>query len=82
MADPPVTPGNDRVLQSGLPGCPYCFLESGELPFADGNPAYGLQLQSSLSGVSGSSGVGPTTGLFTIVLGGRIGRRTGDGGGR
>ena len=44
MADPPVTPGNDRVLKSGLPGCPYRFLESGELPFTDGNPAYGLQL--------------------------------------
>ena len=29
---------------------------------------------SSLSGVSGSSGVGPTTGLFTIVLGGRAGK--------
>ena len=44
MADPPVTPGNDRVLKLGLPGCPYRFLESGELPFTDGNPAYGLQL--------------------------------------
>ena len=37
---------------------------------------------SSLSGVSGSSGVGPTTGLFTIVLGGRAGQRTGDDSGR
>ena len=27
-----------------IPGCPYRFLESGELPFTDGNPAYGLQL--------------------------------------
>ena len=44
VADPPVTPGNDRVLKSGLPGCPYRFLESGELPFTDGNPALGLQL--------------------------------------
>ena len=44
VADPPVTPGNDRVLKSGLPGCPYRFLESGELPFTDGNSAYGLQL--------------------------------------
>ena len=25
-------------------GCPYRFLEFGELPFTDGNPAYGLQL--------------------------------------
>ena len=28
-----------------------------------------------------SSGVGPTAGLFTIVLGGTAGQRTGDGGG-
>ena len=44
VTDPPVTPGKDRVLKSGLPGCPYRFLESGELPFTDGNPAFGLQL--------------------------------------
>ena len=36
---------------------------------------------SSLSGAGGSSGVGPTAGLFTIVLGGTAGQRTGDGGG-
>ena len=42
VTDPPVTPGKDRVLKSGLPGCPYRFLESGELPFTDGNPAFGL----------------------------------------
>ena len=30
--------------QTELPGCPYRFLESGELPFTDGNPTYGLQL--------------------------------------
>ena len=29
---------------AGIPGCPYRFLESDELPFIDGNPAYGLQL--------------------------------------
>ena len=44
VADPPVAMGKDRVLESRLPGCPYRFLESGELPFTDGNPAYGLQL--------------------------------------
>ena len=33
-----------ELLETGLPGCPYRFLESGELPFTDGNPAYGLQL--------------------------------------
>ena len=26
----------------GLPGCPYRFTESGDFPFTDGNPAYGL----------------------------------------
>ena len=36
--------GEDRLLETGLPGCPYRFLESGELPFTDGNLAYGLQL--------------------------------------
>ena len=33
-----------RLLETGLPGCPYRFSESGDLPFTDGNPAYGLQL--------------------------------------
>ena len=36
---------------------------------------------SSLSGAGGSSGVGPTAGLFTIVLVETAGQRTGDGGG-
>ena len=44
VADPPVTAEKARVVKSGLPGCPYRFFESGELPFTDGNPAYGLQL--------------------------------------
>ena len=33
-----------KMTNSGIPGCPYRFLESDELPFIDGNPAYGLQL--------------------------------------
>ena len=33
-----------RMIDSGIPGCPYRFLESDELPFIDGNPAYGLQI--------------------------------------
>ena len=36
--------GAGRLLETGLPGCPYRFSESGGLPFTDGNPAYGLQL--------------------------------------
>ena len=44
LAAPHVTSEKARMAKSGLPGCPYRFLESGELPFTDGNPAYGLQL--------------------------------------
>ena len=44
VADRPVATGKDGLLEPGLPGCPYRFLESSELPFTDGNPAYGLQL--------------------------------------
>ena len=32
------------MTDSGIPGCPYRYLESDELPFIDGKPAYGLQL--------------------------------------
>ena len=44
VTDPPVTAEKARVVTSGLPSCLYIFLESSELPFTDGNPAYGLQL--------------------------------------
>ena len=47
VTDSPVTGIKPRVMTSGLPGCPYRFLEFGELPFTDGNPAYGLQLHHS-----------------------------------
>ena len=43
-AVPPVMAEKARMTESGIPGCPYRFLESDELPFIDGNPAYGLQL--------------------------------------
>ena len=43
-AEPPTAGGKNGLLETGLPGCPYRFVESGELPFTDGNPAYGLQL--------------------------------------
>ena len=36
--------GWGRLLETGLPGCPYRFSESGDFPFTDGNPAYGLLL--------------------------------------
>ena len=41
---PPEVAEKARMTDSGIPGCPYGFLESDELPFIDGNPAYGLQL--------------------------------------
>ena len=70
VTDLPVTAEKARVVKSGLPGCPYRFLESGKLPFTDGNPAYGLQLHHprflELVGALES-------GLCTIALGGRAG---------
>ena len=43
-AAPPIDLGDGRLLETGLPGCPYQFSESGGLPFSDENPAYGLQI--------------------------------------
>ena len=70
-AVPPVMAEKARMAESGIPGCPYRLLESGELPFTDGNPAYGLQLHHPrfLELV----GAPETTGPWTIVLGGRAG---------
>ena len=41
---PPSVAEKARMTDSRIPGCPYRFLESDELPFIEGNPAYGLQL--------------------------------------
>ena len=41
---PPMDLGDGRLLETGVPGCPYRFSGFGGLPFSDGNPAYGLQL--------------------------------------
>ena len=43
-ADPPLALGEGTLLETGLSGCPYRFSGSGDIPFTDGNPAYGLQL--------------------------------------
>ena len=43
-AAPTIYLGDGRLLETGLPGCPYRFSESGGLPFSDENPAYGLQI--------------------------------------
>ena len=43
-APPLAMGGGGRLLETGLPGCPYRFSEPGDFPFIDGNPAYGLQL--------------------------------------
>ena len=43
-----VTPSMDMedspLLETGLPGCPFRFTPYSGHPFADGNPAFGLQL--------------------------------------
>ena len=79
---PPIAAGEDRLLATGLPGCPYRFLESGELPFTDGNPAYGLQLHHSrFLELVGAPKSARLLGLFTTILGETAGQRTGDGGG-
>ena len=41
---PPLASGEGRLLETGLSGFPYRFSESANLPFTDGNPAYGLQV--------------------------------------
>ena len=41
---PPMDLEDGRLLETGLPGCPYRFSEYGGKPFSDGNPAFGLQL--------------------------------------
>ena len=43
-AAPPLALGEGTLLETGLPGCPYRLSGSGDIPFTDGNPAYGLQL--------------------------------------
>ena len=36
--------GDGRLLETGLPGCPYRLSDFGGLPFSDENPAYGLEI--------------------------------------
>ena len=36
--------GDGRLLETGLPGCPYRLSEYGGQPFSDVNAAFGLQL--------------------------------------
>ena len=48
VASSAVAPSMDMednpLLETGLPGCPYRFTPYSRQPFADGNPAFGLQL--------------------------------------
>ena len=74
--------GKRQVVGIGTAGLSVPFLGVRRTPVYRWKPGIWLTAtSSSLSGVSRSSGVGPTNGLFTIVLGGRAGQRTGDGGG-
>ena len=41
---PPMDMEDSPLLATGLPGCPYRFTSYSGQPFADGNPAFGLQL--------------------------------------
>ena len=41
---PPMDMEDSPLLDMGLPGCPYHFTSYSGQPFADGNPAFGLQL--------------------------------------
>ena len=43
-AVPPGVAEKAKMTVSGIPGCPYRFLESDEFPFIDGKPVSGLQL--------------------------------------
>ena len=67
----PMDSGEGRLLETGLPGCPYRFSESGWQP--------GIWIAASsysVSGACGSSGVGPTPRLLTNVLGGSVAQGT------
>ena len=41
---PPMDMEDIPLLETGLPGCPFRFTPYSGQPFADGNPAFGLQL--------------------------------------
>ena len=43
-AGPPMDMEDGPLLETGLPGCPFRFTPYSGQPFADGNPAFGLQL--------------------------------------
>ena len=74
--------GDGRLLETGLPGCPYRFSESGGLPFSDENPAYGLQIHHPrFLEFVGAPESALTPGLFADVLGGSVGQGTSDGSG-
>ena len=78
-ADSPIASGEGRLLETGLLGCPYRFRRTNVCRWKPGIWLAGAS--SSVSGAGGSSGVGPTSQLFTNVLGGSAGQRTGDGSG-
>ena len=64
---PPMDLGDGRLLETGLPGCPYRFSGSGGLPFSDGNPVYGLQLHHPRF-LEFVTGVGPASASFVMPL--------------
>ena len=82
VADPPCCGGRRQVVRNGTAGLSVPILGVRRTPVYRWKPGIWLTAtSSSLSGVSGGSGVSPTAVLFTIVLGGTLGQRTGDGSG-
>ena len=71
-ADSPIASGEDRLLETGLPGCPYRVRRTTVYRWKPG--IWLAAALSSFSGAGGSSGVGPTSRLFTIVLGEQLGK--------
>ena len=63
------------LLETGLPGCPFRFTPYSGQPFADGNPAFGLQLHHPRF----LEFVGSPLVPFTNVLGESTRKRTSDG---
>ena len=75
---PPMDFGDGRLLETGLPGCPYRF--SGSV-FGWESSVWLTASSSTVSGVRWSTGIGPAPRLFTEVLGGSAGQGTSDGSG-
>ena len=81
-ADSPIASGEGRVIRDRTAGVSVPILGVRRTTVYRWKPGIWLAAaSSSVSGAGGSSGVGPTSRLFTNVLSGSAGQRTGDGSG-